>query len=511
MKSPMDETAETLFEKFRQALSDAAGGPDPSDRSALQAVEEVYGAQATRTGRRLSDLLAGSPAWDIFEKPARSRLPRLYVLCGAEPVLRAMRESGELDAREMLLKQRDTALAAVWEQGLAWEQGLSTDEERWAAAEAIHEDYAAGVRQTAEAYRAHYEILRRAVSDRTAPLAAPNIRSRVLLQPPIMALLFRACHEASSTLAPAEREFVHGGNTLRVQAADSALLDAHAWDSAALAGCAFFARTDGTQSDTAFPFFFEDYFSWRGVDPRKRSQEMRRQIAARIELLCSDRMQICSETPLWRTDLVTGKRKKTTLRAEGSFLVKHARLFRSAPGSAEPEVIGYLLSLGSWAGPLIEERAMLGIYPKRLAEYDLQRQQWERRIGWYLVFQMNNQGSRMIFQELVKDGKAQMQVTPQHPLKMKTVLAGSHVVWEETARTNPGKVIRQWNDALETLRRDGVIGPYPCLDGLPDGSDLPRRGRLAAMLERRTQFVPGKELLLHLRAKRSAAERLRPL
>ena len=150
---------------------------------------------------------------------------------------------------------------------------------------------------------------------------------------------------------------------------------------------------------------------------------------------------------------------------------------------------------------------MLGIYPRRLAEYDLQRRQWERRIGWYLVFQMNNQGSKMTFREIVKDGKSRTAVTPQHPLRMKTVLAGSHVPWEETARTNPGKVIKQWVDALETLRKDGIIGPCPCLDGSADGSDLPVRGRLAAMLERRYQFVPGKELLPHVRAKRSAAER----
>jgi hypothetical protein len=100
-------------------------------------------------------------------------------------------------------------------------------------------------------------------------------------------------------------------------------------------------------------------------------------------------------------------------------------------------------------------------------------------------------------------------VTPQHPLKMKTVLDGSHVAWEETARTNPGNVIKQWNDALETLRKDGILGPCPCLDGAADGSDLPARGRLAALLERRFQFVPGRDLLPHLRAKRGAAERQR--
>ena len=55
---------------------------------------------------------------------------------------------------------------------------------------------------------------------------------------------------------------------------------------------------------------------------------------------------------------------------------------------------------------------MLGVCLRRLAEYDLQRQQWERRIGWYLVFQMNNQASKMTFREVIQDGKA---AHPGHP------------------------------------------------------------------------------------------------
>jgi len=486
----MYEPAETLLQQFQQTLRSAA--------STVQDAERSYGAQATRAGRRLNDLLADSPAWDLLVKPGHSRLPRLHELCGAEPVLQAMRESGELAERERLLEQRDASLTGLWNRE-------ATEEDRWIASEEVHDAYFAAIRQAAETYRPHYEALRRAASNHVAPLAAPHIRSRLLLLPPLMALLYRACHEEGD-------EFTLAGNSICVQPADTALLDAQAWDSAALAVCAFFARTDGASGDAAFPFFLDDYFLWRGVDPRKRSQELRRQIAARIEMLCSDRMIIRSETSLWRTDPATGQRRKTAQHAEGPILVKQAALFRtpSVLGGAEPEVSGYLLSLGTWAAPLVEERAMLGLYPKRLAEYDLQRQQWERRIGWYLIFQMNNQGSKMTFQKTVKDGGTRMQVTPQHPLKMKTVLGGSRIPWETTARTNPGKVIRQWTDALETLRRDGVIGPCLCLDGLPDGSDLPERGRLAAMLERRYQFIPGKDLLPHLLAKRNAAQSKRP-
>lgn len=505
-------TAEALLQNLQGILRGASGDdPAAAPRVALRATERAHGAQATRYGRLLNELVAGSHAWDVWEGPPGreaqrqgARLPRLHDLSVSEPLLQLMRESGELAERERLLRQRDAALAA------SWRRVEATDEERWLDAETIRDDYFAAVQQTTEAYRAHYEALRGAASGLNAPLAAPRVRSRLLLLPPVMPLLFRACHEERDS-QNGQTECRQGRNALVWAGDDAPPLDVMAWDVAALAVSAFYVRTDGSSFDAGFPFLLDDYFGWRGTDPRKRSRELRQQISARLELLCSDRMQIRSETDLWLTDPITGRRRKTTVATEGPLLVKRSRFFRanSAPDEAEPETAGYLLSLGEWARPFVQERAMLGIHLKRLAEYDLQRQGWERRIGWYLVFQMNNQGSRMTFQDVVKDGRTRTLVTPQHPLKMKTVLSGSHVAWEETARTNPGKVIKQWGDALETLRKDGILGPSPCLDGAADGSDLPARGRLAALLERRFQFVPGRDLLPHLRAKRGAAERQR--
>ena len=502
-------TAEALLQKLQAVLGGAAGA-DPS-RAALRTVEREHGAQATRWGRLLNDLLAGSHAWELWEGPQErgahqpgARMPRLHELCVSEPVLRLMRESGELAERERLLRERDIALAA------AWGRDGVTDEERWLAAEAVQDEYFAAVTRATASYQAHYDALRRAASGTPAPLAAPRVRSRLLLQPPLIALLFRACHQEGDAGAYEATECRQGGNLLAWRG-DEPSLDPMTWDVAALAVSAFYVRTDGSNFEASFPVLVDDYFQWRGTDPRKRSRALREQVAARMEFLCSDRMQTRSETELWLTDAGTGRRRKTVAMAEGPFLVKRSRFFRpsAAPEEADPETTGYLLSLGEWARPFVAERAMLGISLKRLAEYDLARQGWERRIGWYLVFQMNNQASRMTFQEVIKDGKTRTLVTPQHPLKMKTVLSGAQVAWEETARTNPGKVIKQWNDALDTLRRDGLLGPCPCLDGAADGSDLPARGRLAAMLERRFQFVPGRDLLPHLRAKRGAAARKR--
>jgi hypothetical protein len=532
-------TAESILQKLQTVLREAEGDTAAAGqtRAALRTFERTHGAQATRYGRLLHDLVTGSYAWDLFEEPspkAKSRLPRIHELCVCEPLLQIMRESGELAARERLLKQRDSDLATLWRQTDLTEEG------RWQATETAHDTYFASVAETTEIYRAHYETLRQAAGGRAAPLVGPRVRSRPLLQPPLMALLFHACHQGD-TEEPDESTFQQGGNAIQflpppaapltgrdADADEAALqawadrntntslapLDPMAWDLAALAVSAFYVRTDGNNFDASFPLLIEDYFQWRGVDPRKRSKELRGEIAARLELLCSDRMQVRSETSLWLTDPATGRRAKTPVAAEGTFLVKRSRFFRRLSPSGDskealPETAGYLLSLGEWARTFVEERAMLGIYLKRLAEYDLQRQQWERRIGWYLVFQLNNQASKMTFQDVTKDGKTRTSITPQHPLKMKTVLNGSHVPWKETARTNPGKVIKQWEDALETLRKDGILGPYPCLDGAADGSDLPVRGRLTAMLERRYQFVPGRDLLPHLRAKRGAAERKR--
>jgi hypothetical protein len=510
MKPPMTHTdaaggtAEALLQKLQAVLGDAAGA-DPS-RAALRSVEREHGAQATRWGRLLNDLVAGSHAWDLWEarQAHPAPLPRLHELCVCEPVLQLMRESGELAEREHLLRERDAALA------MAWGRPAATDEEWWLEAEAVQDGYFAAVQRATAAYQAHYEALRRAASGLPAPLAAPRIRSRLLLQPPLMSLLFGACHQERASEEGEAAGCRQGGNALMWTGSDSRL-DAMTWDVAALAVSAFYVRTDGSRFDAGFPVLVEDYFAWRGTDPRKRSREGRAQIAARLELLCSDRMQVRSEAELWLTDPQTGRRRKTRVMAEGPFLIKRSRFFRPSPtpNEAAPETTGYLLSLGEWARPFVEERAMLGIHLKRLAEYDLQRQGWERRIGWYLVFQMNNQASKMTFQDVTKDGRTRTLVTPQHPLKMRTVLNGSHVAWEETARTNPGKLIKQWGDALETLRRDGILGPCPCLDGAADGSDLPARGRLAALLERRFQFVPGRDLLPHLRAKRGAAERKR--
>jgi len=499
----LEGAAEALLRKLQAALGDAAG--DASSRAALRSVEREHGAAATRAGRLLGELLSGSHAWDLWEGPpgraaVGARLPRLHELCVCEPVLRLMRESGELAEREKLLRERDVSLFA------AWGRAEARDEERWLDAEAVRDDYDAAARRVTASYQAHYEALRRAASGGPAPLAAPRVRSRLLLQPPLMALLFGACHQKQH-----EPECRRNGASLTWAGAEP-LLDAMTWDVAALAVSAFYVRTDGDSFEAGFPVLVEDYFAWRGTDPRKRSRELREQVAARLEFLCSDRLQTRTEADLWLTDPDTGRRRKTAVLAEGPLLVKRSRFFRppaAGAGESEPETAGFLLSLGEWARPLVAERAMLGVSLKRLAEYDQARQGWERRIGWYLAFQLNNQASRMTFRDVVKDGKARTLVTPQHPIKMRTVLDGAQVPWEETARTNPGKVIKQWGDALEALRRDGVLGPCVCLDGAADGSDLPARGRLAALLDRRYQFVPGRDLLAHLRAKRGAAEQRR--
>ncbi|HEX5324176.1 MAG TPA: hypothetical protein VFW40_10345 [Capsulimonadaceae bacterium] len=548
----MVQSAEFLLKSLQDVLLEAAqmagdeqsaGKPAQAARQAqraLRAVERSYGPSATRYGRMLSELVSGSSAWDLFPelRYAEQQGPRIYELCQCEPVLHAMRSTGELAAREKLLEERNARFSALWQ------DGNLTDEDRRYETEALYADYFESVARISATYRPRYDELKNTAHGYVAPLPSSRIRASVILQPPLMALLFSACHmKKDGAFAPISQggqsgmELRQGTNALQIVMGDPAdipadnlgtdrdaiqawagaleadldKLDETMWDIAAISISCYFARTGGQDPDASFPLLIDDYFNWRGVDPRKRTAQLRKEIDARINLLCSDRLQLFSETHLWLTDRASGQRRRTQVITQGPLLVKKSRFFYK---NASPQELmqrqvpdGYVLTLGSWAEKFIEERAMLGVFFKRLAEYDLGRQQWERRIGWYLMFQMNNQASKMTYKDVSDGGRTHTIAEPQHALRMKTVLAGSHVRWHEMREANPGKVIKQWCDALETLRRDGLIGEYSCLDGAVDGSDLPPRGRLEAMLDRRYQFFPGTALLPHLRAKKEGARR----
>lgn len=291
-------------------------------------------------------------------------------------------------------------------------------------------------------------------------------------------------------------------------------LDETMWDVLALALAAFYANTPGDTVNTPFPLMAEDYMAWRGIDPRKRSPELRDEVFDRLRLACSDRFRAMGQEVLHIKDPVTGHKRKQSFYLDGPILVWQGDLYRNGQtrlhfdGKGRPD--GVYISLGQWAKTFIEEKAMLGIFIKRLAQYDMRRQLWERRIGWYLVFNMQNQATKK-----------------KHPLFTKTILDGSGIEWKEMAEKDPGKVIRQfvgtWKDgklletkpgeapALETLKRDGIISDYRCLDApdAPDGSDLPRKGKLERWLEYRWEFTPGPELAKHLRAKQEAAKEAR--
>jgi hypothetical protein len=549
----MEESAESILKSYQEVLLLTAraggfaaliGSDKPlSDRDAMLEAERAYGAKGSQHGRLLSELLVDSFAWDFFAQRDKrgNYTSSIRGLCECEPLLKIMRDSGELAEREGLLSERDNGFVAVWQ------NPSLTNDQRQRETQAAYDTYFAGVRRISEQYRARYDERRNVVHGDVTPLIGPKIRSHPILQPPLMALMYNACHAPrDGNFQPfvaggqAGLEFRQNQNSLQVFHPEAAPIDAHshdadqdafqawlsvgtntaldkldsmAWDLAALSVSAFYARTTGGNPDASFALLIDDYFDWRGVDPRKRTPELRKQIDERIQLLCSDQVQLYSETTLRIADPETGKRKKTPVVTEGSFLVKKSRFFL---GNRSPRDVhqrdvpdGYLLGLGTWAEKFVEERAMLGIFFKRLAEYDLGRQQWERRIGWYLVFQLNNQASKMKFQDTVVDGKARTIVTTQHSLRMKTVLENSHVAWQDMAKTNPGKVIGQWCEALETLKKDGLLSDFYCLDGAVDGADLPTRGRLTGMLERRYQFIPGKGLLKHLRSKKNRSEQHR--
>ena len=506
--------AEELLARMRQLLLDRSSAfappnapgtspPAPSSHRALRSLEDTYGPAATQPGRRLNDLLHGSAAWDLFERPVRGRgrLPRAPDLTRCDPLLQVMRESGELAERERMLGERDRALLTIQS------NPTTTYGERSAAARHVYDRYFAAVVELTNDYRPGYQELRRAVGT-IPPLIAPRVRSRPMLQPPLMTRLFQTCHTTGDD-PPALPEMPQDENrpSLRLTVGPTAagLLDDRAWDIAAIAVCAFFVRTSGSDPAARFPLLVDDYFDWRGVDPRKRTADARREIDARIRLLCSaDDLRIDMTTELWLPDQDTGRRRKTLIQTGGSFLARHSGLYRPTPWRSEVEdepLYGHYIALADWARPFLEARAMIGVFPKRLAEYDLRRQQWERRIGWYLTFQMQNQRAKMSSGESDKKDATPARVVLPHSLKMRTILQNSRAPWEEMARTNPGKVIRQWVDTLETLRRDGLLASYACLDGAVDGSDLPLRNRLNTMLEHRYVVAPGADLARPARPK----------
>jgi len=141
---------------------------------------------------------------------------------------------------------------------------------------------------------------------------------------------------------------------------------------------------------------------------------------------------------------------------------------------------------------------MLGPYFRRLAQYDLRRERWERQIGWYVVTQLQNQSPYMTLELVDKEWL----IRPQQPLTLVSILNGSYMPWERMKRNEAGAIIRQVLSALETLKRDGLIGAYTCLDGTPDGSDLPERGRLETMLPGRYLIEPGFLMRPHILKKR---------
>lgn len=277
-------SAEAVLAAFQKGLREAGG-------DAPRVVERAYGTKATRAGRLLSELTEGSFAWDVFEDMAVAQgvsdvpaVPRSGLLARCEPLLKLMRASGELGERERLLRARDARLQSLW-----LDSRLS-DETRHAQVADVHADYLDAVETLAQTFRAFYESQRRTSRDAVLPLVSPRIRVRPLLLPPLMAALFAACHGPG--LPPA----------LCVADADRPLLDSMTWDIAALAACAFFARTPGANVDDPFPFLFDDYFDWRGLDPRKRAADLRRQIDARLQFLCSDRLALHSQLTLWLLD-----------------------------------------------------------------------------------------------------------------------------------------------------------------------------------------------------------------
>lgn len=280
---------------------------------------------------------------------------------------------------------------------------------------------------------------------------------------------------------------------------DLVRLDSMMWEIITIAAVGFNLRTKHRSVDERFLLLNRDYFDWRGINPQSVTPGLRQDVDDRLQVLF--RAQIHTETALYVTDPATRRKTKMNVVASGPFLVEIERYDRAGRQGRGPPY-GYLVTLGEWARKMVEEKAMLGVYPRQLATYHGQRQQWAQRIGGYLVFQWQNQGSKMRFYE--EDGIPK--AIPQQPLKLRTVLDRANLDWESLRAHDPGRVIENFINSLERLKQDGILAHYECLNGPADGKGLPRKGKLDRMLGYRFMFYPGPELVRHLRPKAEGAQ-----
>ena len=281
-------------------------------------------------------------------------------------------------------------------------------------------------------------------------------------------------------------------------AANLAALDEMAWDVIALSVTAAYQR--GGDAGKMFHINIDDYFDWRGIEARSRTKEARQEIEDRLRLLSDPaRLKFRSHAELYFPDPKTARKKKEVVITEGAFLVRGDAYWRKGQGRLPYEgerPDGYYFALGKWAERYLSERKMLGIYLRKIAQYDMARQSWERRMSWYLIFQMQAQSSYM---KLRGD-----ELVPQQGLRMESILDGSQIDWRPMAATNPGKVIAQFTAAAATLRSDGICD-LRCQDGAFNGSDLPTRGRLAALLDRLYLPFPGEMVRPHYQKRNAVA------
>lgn len=277
-------------------------------------------------------------------------------------------------------------------------------------------------------------------------------------------------------------------------------LDTQTWDIVVWLFVTFFSQNGDKDASRPFDVWITDYFNWRGVAPSNRSAKRRREVVDRIRLLST--LHFYLDEALYQK---VGGRQKKPLPQSGLFL--KAQPLNDGECSDDGEAaavdpVSFRVTLGEWAQPYIEVSAMLGIYNRRLSEYDQSRQKWERQIGWYLVSMMQAQGSRMKF----KQTGEKVEVDPQQSLKMESILTGAGLNWKGMQKNDSGVIISQFLSALERLKADQIIGDYKCTKWPDDGSDLPVRGRLHGMLSRTYMIWPGPDMIQHLWAKAAARE-----
>jgi len=188
-------------------------------------------------------------------------------------------------------------------------------------------------------------------------------------------------------------------------------------------------------------------------------------------------------------------RKKVAVPFEGPVLIIHDIVPRltsphdispflageTSPHSVPEGIAGWHISLGSWAGDLTDKNHPLALVAKTLLGYSKTHQSYMRRLGFALTFAFRNRKNERNWEQ---------------PHRVRNLLRDACISLD---KRNPARTITKVHEALDQLRRDGIIGTA-CYKDAPQSDPLPipanrTKGWVEGWLDRGLIITPPDRIL----------------